>query len=218
MKIGILSFPDYDCGENLYKVFNSVLNIQAEQIRHTVNNLKGYDTIFVNGGTLWLSYTKEYGHVSPLIEALFDFSEKGRFIFGFGEGFRLLTKMKLLPGEFKANKEQRNISKNIFIRVDNSNSALTTLVDKTSCIKLPLTCADGCYHASEQELMQMRQNEQILFRYCDENAEISKKNNATGSIDSIAAVCDINKRVFGMQPNPEYAVDENMGNIQGMLI
>ena len=66
--------------------------------------------------------------------------------------------------------------------------------------------------------MQMRHNEQILFRYCDESARISEGINVTGAVDNIAGVCNERKNVFGMIPQPERAVFPFGGNSDGKAI
>ncbi len=73
----------------------------------------------------------------------------------------------------------------------------------------------GRYVAKENDLIQMRLKEQILFRYCDEFGVISESNNLTGSVDNIAGVCNEAKNVFGMIPLPERAVFKYGRNIDG---
>ena len=64
----------------------------------------------------------------------------------------------------------------------------------------------------------MRLNQQILFRYCDENGVVNDKVNPNGSIENIVGVCNKNKNVFGMMPHPERAADAELGNEDGRLI
>lgn len=64
----------------------------------------------------------------------------------------------------------------------------------------------------------MRQNGQILFRYCNEHGEITSEANPNGSVENIAGVCNASKNVFGMMPHPERAADDELGNTDGRLI
>jgi phosphoribosylformylglycinamidine synthase len=218
MKFGVITFPDFDCGKTLLDVFNNALSVPAFPIWHKETKITGFDAVFLSGGSLWLEYIKETKLQSPVIEAIFNYTEKGNYLFGFGEGFRLLCMMKLLPGKFEINKNKKFISKNVFLRSDNSKSALTALVNSTNCIKLPLSCLKGNYKASEDELISMRQNKQILFRYCDESCNITEKINHTGSIDNIAAVSNKTFNIFGIMPGPEKAVLEISGNSDGRYV
>lgn len=47
---------------------------------------------------------------------------------------------------------------------------------------------------------------------------VSEKNNYSGSIDNIAAVCNENDNIFGILPRPELAIDERLGNTDGCFI
>ncbi len=64
----------------------------------------------------------------------------------------------------------------------------------------------------------MRQNGQILFRYCNEFGQLSEKFNPNGSVENIAGICNKEKNVYGMMPHPERAADEELGNTDGILI
>ena len=57
--------------------------------------------------------------------------------------------------------------------------------------------------ADEKTLNQIVENDQILFKYCDENGNITKESNPNGSALNIAGVCNKNRNVFGMMPHPE---------------
>ncbi len=64
----------------------------------------------------------------------------------------------------------------------------------------------------------MNDNDQILFRYCDENAVPTAQSNPNGSEENIAGICNSTMNVFGMMPHPERAADENLGNLDGKRI
>ena len=64
----------------------------------------------------------------------------------------------------------------------------------------------------------MNENQQILFRYCDENGRVSKESNPNGSVENIAGICNERKNVFGMMPHPERASDDELGNTDGKVI
>ena len=61
-------------------------------------------------------------------------------------------------------------------------------------------------------------NNQIIFKYCDENGEINKRSNPNGSLKNIAGICNLKRNVFGMMPHPERACDPTLNNIDGKLI
>ncbi len=59
----------------------------------------------------------------------------------------------------------------------------------------------------------MEENNQILLRYCNRDGEREVVN---GSVGSIAGICNREKNIFGLMPHPERAVDEILGNEDGI--
>ena len=59
-------------------------------------------------------------------------------------------------------------------------------------------------------------NDQILFKYCDQNAEVNIGVNPNGSLDNIAGICNKEKNVFGMMPHPERAASSSLDNVDGL--
>ena len=92
------------------------------------------------------------------------------------------------------------------------------MLDKNTAYKIPIAHGEGRYYADDNALKQMRLNDQILFRYCDEAGVISAEANPNGSIENIAGVCNEEKNVFGMMPHPERAADIELGNVDGKAI
>ncbi len=64
----------------------------------------------------------------------------------------------------------------------------------------------------------MNSNQQILFRYCDENSKVTRESNPNGSLENIAGICNERKNVFGMMPHPERAADDELGNTDGRVL
>ena len=70
-------------------------------------------------------------------------------------------------------------------------------------IKIPIAHGEGKYFADEETLESLIKNDQILFKYCDENGQITEKGNPNGSTLNIAGICNADRNVFGMMPHPE---------------
>ena len=56
----------------------------------------------------------------------------------------------------------------------------------------------------------MEENNQIVFRYANENPN--------GSLHDIAGVCNERGNVLGMMPHPERAVEALLGNTDGLRL
>ena len=64
----------------------------------------------------------------------------------------------------------------------------------------------------------MKENNQIVFQYCDVDGNISDQSNPNGSILNIAGIVNKNKNVLGMMPHPERVIDQILGGTDGQEI
>ena len=100
-----------------------------------------------------------------------------------------------------------------------SNTApITKYTDKTKAYKIPIAHGEGRYYADNNTIESLLENDQVIFQYCNENAEIKAEENPNGSIQNIAGVSNETKNVMGMMPHPERAVDPLLGNTDGVAL
>ena len=83
---------------------------------------------------------------------------------------------------------------------------------------IPIAHAEGRYFADEETLNLLIDNDQILFKYCDKDGNITDDSNPNGSLMNIAGICNKERNVFGMMPHPERASDEELNNKDGRLL
>ena len=57
-----------------------------------------------------------------------------------------------------------------------------------------------------------------MFRYCNEQGEVTDDSNPNGSLNNIAGICNAGKNVFGMMPHPERCFAEHLLNTDGQLV
>ena len=88
-------------------------------------------------------------------------------------------------------------------------------MDSNKAYKIPIAHGEGRYYASEETINKLNENDQVIFRYCTEEAEVSDEVNPNGSIENIAGICNEGRNVFGMMPHPERAADEELANEDG---
>lgn len=217
MKFGIVVFPGSNCDHDIVYVLRDILEQEVELLWHKDNNLKNVDAIIIPGGFSYGDYLRAgaIARFSPIMNEVINFAEKGKFVFGICNGFQVLCESKLLPGALLRNANQKFICKNIFIKAENYNTLLTSMIPKNRALKIPVSHGEGNYYADIDTLKEMRINNQILFRYCDENGIITSEANPNGSVDNIAGICNKNKNVFGMMPHPERASDDELSNTDG---
>ena len=220
MKFGVVIFPGSNCDHDMIYAFQNILEQDVVSLWHKDHNLQGVDGILLPGGFSYGDYLRSgaLARFSPIMNEVIEFADKGGFVFGVCNGFQILCESGLLPGTLLHNNNQKFICKNVNILPDSKNTHATYHLDKTRPLKIPIAHGEGRYYANSETLALMRQNGQILFRYCDEQGNISENINPNGSVENIAGVCNERKNVYGMMPHPERAVDDELNNTDGRLI
>ena len=220
MKIGVVIFPGSNCDHDMIYVLRNIMDQNVVELWHKDNDLQGARAIILPGGFSYGDYLRSgaIARYSPIMDYVIEFANNGGFVFGVCNGFQILCEAGLLPGALLPNNTQKFICKNVFIKPDNNSTVVTALLDKDRPYKIPISHGEGRYYADEETLKAMRQNDQILFRYCDSNGVITEEANPNGTLDNIAGVCNEQKNVYGMMPHPERAADEELGNTDGQAI
>jgi phosphoribosylformylglycinamidine synthase len=85
-------------------------------------------------------------------------------------------------------------------------------------LKIPIAHGDGRYYADKATLKKLKDNDQVLFRYCEPNGAVTEGANPNGSVENIAGICNEGRNVFGMMPHPERASEDDLGNTNGKLL
>lgn len=220
MKFGVVIFPGSNCDHDMIYVLRDIMKQDVTELWHKEKNIKNVDAVIFPGGFSFGDYLRSgaIARFSPIMEKVIAFAENGGLVFGVCNGFQILCETHLLPGALLANTNQKFICKNTFIKASNNKTAITKLIKKESALKIPIAHGEGRYFADNETLKTMRLNEQILFRYCDENGNIGCDANPNGSIENIAGICNAKKNVFGMMPHPERASDTELSNTDGKII
>jgi phosphoribosylformylglycinamidine synthase len=220
MKFGVLIFPGSNCDHDMVYTLKTVLKQEVVELWHKDVDLQNVDAIAIPGGFSFGDYLRSgaIAKFSPIMEKVIEFANNGGFVFGICNGFQILCESGLLPGALLHNENQKFISKNIYLKPDNNNTNFTSLLNKNRAYKIPIAHGEGKYFANEDVLAEMRQNDQILFRYCDKEGKVNNNANPNGSIENIAGICNKNKNVYGMMPHPERASDETLKNTDGKEI
>ena len=220
LKFGVVTFPGSNCDEDMIYVLGTVLGQKVESLWHKDRDLKGCDFIVLPGGFSYGDYLRSgaIARFSPIMEEVVKHANKGGYVMGICNGFQILCEAGLVPGALLHNNTQKFICKNVYIKADNNNTLITSAVDTNKALKIPIAHGEGRYYADEATLKSIQDNGQVLFRYCDQNGNITEDSNPNGSILNIAGVTNAGKNVFGMMPHPERAADEHLNNTDGKFL
>lgn len=217
MKFGVVTFPGSNCDEDMIYVLESLLNQKVERLWHKDTDLKGVDMVVLPGGFSYGDYLRSgaIARFSPIMEKVIEHCNNGGYAIGVCNGFQILCESGLLPGTLLHNNNQKFICKNVYIKPQTESTAITAKLNQDKAYKIPIAHGEGRYFASAETIKELNDNNQILFRYSDENGNISDESNPNGALENIAGVTNKTRNVFGMMPHPERAADDELGNIDG---
>ncbi|HXH17943.1 MAG TPA: phosphoribosylformylglycinamidine synthase subunit PurQ [Chitinophagales bacterium] len=223
MKFGVVIFPGSNCDRDLIHVLENVLGAEVKILWHKNKSLDSFSTddcVMLPGGFSYGDYLRSgaIARFSPIMEPVIEFASSGGLVMGICNGFQILCEAGLLPGALVRNRDQRFICKNVHILPQTNHSRITAELDLRKPLKIPIAHAEGRFYAEEQMLKKLKNNDQILFRYCNEKGEINEAANPNGSLENIAGICNERRNVFGMMPHPERASERTLNNTDGLRL
>ena len=220
MKFGIVTFPGSNCDQDMVYVLQDLLGKEVVKLWHKDTDLQGVDMVVLPGGFSYGDYLRSgaIAKFSPIMNEVINHANKGGYVMGICNGFQILTESGLLEGALLHNNNQRFSCKNVNLKAVSSSAAITKDLDSNATFKIPIAHGEGRFHASDDTLKSLQDNDQILFSYCDEEGNINEESNPNGSLLNIAGITNKTKNIFGMMPHPERAADPFLANTDGLAI
>ncbi len=220
MKVGVLVFPGSNCDKDAVWAFQNMFGQEVVELWHKDTDLQGVDLVFLPGGFSYGDYLRSgaIARFSPIMQSVIEFANKGGLVWGVCNGFQILCESGLLPGALLHNDHQKFNCKNIYLTCESSNSQITNKIKPQSVLQIPIAHGEGRFYCDEFTLTTLKSNEQILFKYCDADGNISNDANPNGSLENIAGICNAGRNVFGMMPHPERVVDAEIYNTDGRIL
>ena len=219
MNFGVVIFPGSNCDKDIISCIERTIDQKVIELWHKDTDLQNCDVIFLPGGFSFGDYLRSgaIAKFSPIMEKVIEFGKNGGYIIGICNGFQILTESGLLPGALLHNTSNKFICKNVFLKVNQSNTLVTNSYEK-NVIKIPIAHGEGRFFTDENTMNSLKKNDQIIFKYCNSNGEVSEASNPNGSLENIAGICNKEKNIFGMMPHPERAADVLLSNTDGVAL
>ena len=187
-KFGVVVFPGSNCDHDTYYVIKKIFNCEVNFLWHKESDLQASDVIILPGGFSYGDYLRS-GSIAR-------FSPIMNSVIDFA------NKGGIVLG----------------ICTDNYNSVFTNSIEKNDVLKIPVAHGEGNYFADEKTIEQLKNNDQILFRYSTAEGKINEQVNPNGSILNIAGITNEKGNILGMMPHPERCCDPLLGKTDGKEI
>jgi phosphoribosylformylglycinamidine synthase len=217
---GVVVFPGSNCDHDCYHAVAHAMGAQARYVWHRDTDLSGLDCVILPGGFTYGDYlrTGAIARFSPVMGAVAEFARSGGLVIGICNGFQILLEAQLLPGAMRRNQNQKFICRHLHLRLEQPDTPFTNGGQAGQVLRIPIAHGEGNYYADTGTLRRLRDNGQIVFRYCRPDGRVTVDANPNGSMDNIAGICSEGRNVLGMMPHPERCAEAILGASDGRVI
>lgn len=212
MKFGVVVFPGSNCDRDMIDALSKDLGHEVIALWHKDKDISMFtteDCIVLPGGFSYGDYLRcgAIARFSPMMQSVINFANEGGKVLGVCNGFQILCEAGLLPGVLLRNENMKFVCRNIFLKGNDG-----------AVLKIPIAHGEGRFYADNATLDELEANGQVIYRYCDENGNITSEANPNGSLRNIAGISNAAGNVFGMMPHPERACNAVLGNMDGVKV
>jgi phosphoribosylformylglycinamidine synthase I len=203
-RVGVITFPgtldDVDAARAV-----RYAGAEAVPLWHADAELRGVDAVIVPGGFSYGDYLRAgaIARFAPVMGPVIDAAAQGLPVLGICNGFQILCEAGLLPGAMTRNVGLRFICRDVWLRVERTDTAWTASYRADQRILVPLKSGEGRYVADRRALDELEGEGRVVFRYAEPAPN--------GSTRDIAGIVSANGRVVGLMPHPEHAIDPATG-------
>jgi phosphoribosylformylglycinamidine synthase len=207
-RVGVVLFPGSNCEHDVIEAVR-LLGGEADILWHGDARAAGVDAVVVPGGFAHGDYLRPgaIARFSPVMQAVAEFAAGGGPVVGICNGFQVLTEAGLLPGALQKNRGLKFLCATAALRVDSSDSVLTSATSVGDELRIPINHFEGNYTCSPETLAELRAEDRVVLRYVD---------NPNGSVDDIAGITNAGRNVVGLMPHPERATSDLLGSSDGL--
>ena len=217
MKSKVIVFPGSNCDRDVAVAIKQISGSEPQMVWHKETSLSNSDLIIVPGGFSYGDYLRcgAIASTSPIINEVIKKANEGVPVIGICNGFQILIETSLLDGALIRNNSLSFICRDVYIKSENQTSIFTK---KTNIAKMPIAHNEGNYFASDETLKKIVDNDQVAFKYCNQEGEVTSQSNPNGSLENIAGILNDRKNVLGLMPHPERAAESALGCEDGKYI
>ena len=217
MKSSVIVFPGSNCDRDIAVALEK-LQFKNKMVWHKETSLPKSDLIVIPGGFSYGDYLRSgaIAGKSLIIDEVIKAANSGCLVLGICNGFQILTETGLLKGTLLRNKNLRFINRDVNIKVINNQTKFSSKYKFNQILKINIAHNEGNYFTNSKHLDQLKKDNLIAFKYCDENGNVNESSNPNGALENIAGIYNTKKNILGMMPHPERMVDDIISNTDGI--
>jgi phosphoribosylformylglycinamidine synthase len=220
VKFGVIVFPGSNCDHDAHYVAEKIMGQGSRLIWHKEGSIGDVDVVILPGGFSYGDYLRcgAIARFSPVMKDIVRFASNGGIVIGICNGFQVLTEAGLLPGVLLRNRSLLFVCKYLHLRVENADTMFTNKCKSGDVLEIPIAHGEGNYFTDPDTLKRLEENQQVVFRYCNKQGNITDDANPNGSLNNIAGIINETGNILGMMPHPERASDAVLKHTDGRKI
>jgi phosphoribosylformylglycinamidine synthase I len=216
MTVSVIQFGGSNCDRDAVRALDAV-GVDAERVWHEDGLPEDSSGIVLPGGFSYGDYLRAGAMAgrAPIVEEVRDAAREGVPVLGVCNGAQVGCEAGLTPGAFTTNASARFQCEHVHLRVENSKTPWTRAFEAGEVIELPIAHGEGRFEIGDEQLAALDNEGRILFRYCDENGNVTPAANPNGSTGAVAGLCGEEENVAVLMPHPERATLPELGGTDG---
>jgi len=218
MKAAVIVFPGINRERDMARTLKLVSGREPAMVWHADTALPaGTDLAVVPGGFSYGDYLRcgAIAARAPIMDAVRAFAAKGGLVLGVCNGFQILCETGMLPGVLMRNAGLKFICRNVYLRVERSDTPFTRGYNAGQVICVPTAHGEGNYVADADTIARLEGEGRVVFRYTSPEGTDSPEWNFNGATNAIAGIVNARGNVLGMMPHPENHVEAALGTTDG---
>jgi phosphoribosylformylglycinamidine synthase I len=218
MKSSVLVFPGINRERDMARALRLISGREPAMVWHAETELPaGTDLVVVPGGFSYGDYLRcgAIAARAPIMTAVRAHAAAGGLVLGVCNGFQILCESGLLPGVLMRNAALKFICRDVYLRVERSDTPFTRGYNAGQVIRVPVAHGEGNYVTDAETLARIEGDGRVLYRYTAPDGSLDPKWNLNGASNAIAGVLNDRGNVLGLMPHPENHVEAALGPTDG---
>ena len=218
MKSAVVVFPGINRERDMARALRLISGREPALVWHADASLPpGTDLVVRPGGFSYGEYLRcgAIAARAPIMDAVHGFAAKGGLVLAICNGFQIACEAGLLPGVLMRNAQLRFICRDVYLRVERSDTPFTRGYNAGQVIRVPVAHGEGNYIADGETIARLEGEGRVLFRYTTPEGAPDPAWNFNGATNAIAGVLSEKHNVLGLMPHPENHIEAIMGSTDG---